>query len=113
MATVGLPTHTLSLILAVSPSLIASSLLRPLLPPPSSLLPPAFSLLTSHFSGVDAVGGAEAILSHLVTQELRVPCAHAPALEPIDVDEEVTSRDTQTDARTDGWTDRQTDRRTD
>mmetsp|Transcript_65200 Transcript_65200/g.180798 ORF Transcript_65200/g.180798 Transcript_65200/m.180798 type:complete len:334 (-) Transcript_65200:198-1199(-) len=45
-----------------------------------------------HGTGVDAVGGAEALLSHLVTQELRMPCAHAPALAPIDVDEEVSPR---------------------
>ena len=64
--------------------------------------------------GVDAVGGAEAIISHLVTAggyrgpnvlraslkniglsfihthtrttELKVPCAHAPGLPPLDVD---------------------------
>jgi len=30
--------------------------------------------------GVDAIGGAEAIISHLITKELRLPCAHAPAL---------------------------------
>lgn len=33
--------------------------------------------------GVDAVGGAEAILSHLVVQELKIPCAHAPGLDPL------------------------------
>ncbi|CAM9742685.1 unnamed protein product, partial [Discosporangium mesarthrocarpum] len=50
--------------------------------------------------GVDAVGGAEAIISHVMTQarstgstiELGVPCAHAPALPPIDVDEGVSPR---------------------
>ena len=30
--------------------------------------------------GVDAIGGAEAIISHLVTKHLQIPCAHAPAL---------------------------------
>jgi len=42
--------------------------------------------------GVDAVGGAEAILSHLVVQQLQVPCAHAPGLPPLDVDEGVHPR---------------------
>lgn len=45
-----------------------------------------------HGAGVDAIGGAEAIISHLVTQELGVPCAHAPALPPLDVDPEVSPR---------------------
>lgn len=36
-------------------------------------------------SGVDAIAGAEAIISHLVTRELGVPCAHAPSLPPLDV----------------------------
>ncbi|KAG5189307.1 hypothetical protein JKP88DRAFT_22068, partial [Tribonema minus] len=42
--------------------------------------------------GVDAVGGAEAIISHLIVQELGVPAAHAPGLPPIDVDESVSPR---------------------
>ena len=29
--------------------------------------------------GVDPVGGVEAIISHYITKELNVPCAHAPA----------------------------------
>lgn len=29
--------------------------------------------------GVDPVGGVEAIISHYISKELRVPCAHAPA----------------------------------
>ena len=45
-----------------------------------------------HGAGVDAIGGAEAIISHLVTQELVVPCAHAPALPPLDVDPNVSPR---------------------
>ncbi|XP_078428499.1 uncharacterized protein LOC144700823 isoform X2 [Wolffia australiana] len=32
--------------------------------------------------GVDAVGGVEAIISHLVVREFQIPCAHAPALLP-------------------------------
>lgn len=39
--------------------------------------------------GVDAIAGAEAIISHLVTRELGVPCAHAPALTPLEVDPSV------------------------
>jgi hypothetical protein len=31
-------------------------------------------------SGVDSIGGAEAVISHLITQELGIPCAHAPAV---------------------------------
>jgi Protein of unknown function (DUF3326) len=29
--------------------------------------------------GVDAIAGAEALISHVITKELGVPCAHAPA----------------------------------
>lgn len=42
--------------------------------------------------GVDAVGGVEAIISHLITKELRLPCAHAPALGPLDVEPELSPR---------------------
>ena len=34
-------------------------------------------------SGVDALAGAEAVISHLLTDQLGLPCAHAPALEPL------------------------------
>lgn len=43
-------------------------------------------------AGVDAIAGAEAVISHLVTRELGVPCAHAPALPPLDVDESVSPK---------------------
>jgi len=43
-------------------------------------------------SGVDAVGGVEAIISHLVTKELRLPCAHAPALGPLDLEPDPAPR---------------------
>lgn len=43
-------------------------------------------------SGVDAVAGAEAVISHLVTREFGVPCAHAPGLEPLDVDDGVSPK---------------------
>lgn len=29
--------------------------------------------------GIDPIGGVEAIISHLVVKELKIPCAHAPA----------------------------------
>jgi hypothetical protein len=34
-------------------------------------------------SGVDVLAGAEAVISHLLTQHLNIPCAHAPALSPL------------------------------
>ncbi|WP_244279873.1 DUF3326 domain-containing protein [Synechococcus sp. UW179A] len=39
-------------------------------------------------TGVDALAGAEAVISHLLVRHLQIPCAHAPALEalPLDVD---------------------------
>lgn len=37
-------------------------------------------------SGVDALAGAEAVISHLLVQHLGIPCAHAPALEPLPLD---------------------------
>lgn len=37
-------------------------------------------------NGVDTLGGAEAIISHLVTKELRIPCAHAPAMSQLDLE---------------------------
>ena len=37
--------------------------------------------------GVDAIAGAEALISHLITQKFLVPCAHAPAFSPMDAGE--------------------------
>ena len=37
-------------------------------------------------SGVDALAGAEAVISHLLVRHLGIPCAHAPALDPLDPD---------------------------
>jgi len=34
-------------------------------------------------TGVDALAGAEAVISHLLCHHLRLPCAHAPALSPL------------------------------
>lgn len=42
--------------------------------------------------GVDAIAGAEAVISHLVTRELGVPCAHAPGLPALDADESVSPK---------------------
>ncbi|WP_094554754.1 DUF3326 domain-containing protein [Synechococcus sp. 1G10] len=37
-------------------------------------------------SGVDALAGAEAVISHLLSRQLGIPCAHAPALAPLSLD---------------------------
>lgn len=42
--------------------------------------------------GVDALAGAEAMISHLVVREFQIPCAHAPALTPLPVDASVSPR---------------------
>ena len=36
-------------------------------------------------AGVDAIAGAEALISHLITREFMVPCAHAPAFASMNV----------------------------
>ncbi len=36
-------------------------------------------------SGVDPVGGVEAIISHYISKELNIPCAHSPAFENISI----------------------------
>lgn len=33
--------------------------------------------------GVDALAGAEAVISHLIVRQFQIPCAHAPALDPL------------------------------
>lgn len=35
--------------------------------------------------GVDPVGGVEAIISHYISRELKVPCAHSPAFDDITI----------------------------
>ncbi|HAN46683.1 MAG TPA: hypothetical protein DCQ32_09060 [Cyanobacteria bacterium UBA8156] len=42
--------------------------------------------------GVDALAGAEAVISHLVTRHCGLPCAHAPALQPLPLDPTVADR---------------------
>lgn len=39
--------------------------------------------------GVDPVGGVEAIISHYISKELKVPCAHAPAFNDICITTEI------------------------
>jgi hypothetical protein len=39
--------------------------------------------------GVDPVGGIEAIISHILTKEFLLPCAHAPAFTNIDISEKI------------------------
>ena len=43
-------------------------------------------------SGVDALAGAEAVISHLLSRELGLPCAHAPALSPLPLDPQLDPR---------------------
>lgn len=43
-------------------------------------------------NGVDAIAGAEAVISHLVTRHCGVACAHAPSLVPLDADERVSPK---------------------
>ena len=35
--------------------------------------------------GIDVIAGVEAVISHLISKYLKVPCAHSPALAPIDL----------------------------
>lgn len=43
-------------------------------------------------SGVDPLAGAEAVISHLVVRTFQVPCAHAPALEPLPLDPSISPK---------------------
>ena len=42
--------------------------------------------------GVDAIAGAEALISRVISKSLGVPCAHAPAFEPWPVDNTVSPK---------------------
>ena len=42
--------------------------------------------------GVDALAGAEAVISHAIVREFAIPCAHAPALQPLPLDPHVSPR---------------------
>lgn len=39
--------------------------------------------------GADPVGGVEAIISHYISRELKVPCAHSPAFDDITISQKV------------------------
>ncbi|MGK7943034.1 MAG: DUF3326 domain-containing protein, partial [Microcystaceae cyanobacterium] len=43
-------------------------------------------------SGVDALAGAEAVISHLIVRQFKIPAAHAPALAPLPADPSVSPR---------------------
>ncbi len=43
-------------------------------------------------TGVDALAGAEAVISHLLVKEFGLPCAHAPALSPLPLDHSLDPR---------------------
>ena len=43
-------------------------------------------------NGVDPIAGVEAVISHLISKFLKVPCAHAPALSPIELNENLDPR---------------------
>ena len=43
-------------------------------------------------NGVDIVAGAEAVISHLLVNHLGIPCAHAPALRPLQIEQELDPR---------------------
>ncbi len=45
-----------------------------------------------HGHGVDPLAGAEAVISHLVVREFQLPCAHAPALQPLPLDPDLNPR---------------------
>jgi len=45
-----------------------------------------------HGSGVDALAGAEAVISHLLVRHLQIPCAHAPALSVLPLDPQLDPR---------------------
>ena len=45
-----------------------------------------------HGAGVDALAGAEAVISHLLVQHFAIPCAHAPALAPLPLDPDLDPR---------------------
>lgn len=41
--------------------------------------------------GVDPVGGVEGIISHIISKELKIPCAHAPAFSDISIPTRIVS----------------------
>ncbi len=45
-----------------------------------------------HGSGVDPLSGAEAVISHLIVRQFKLPCAHAPALSALPLDITISPR---------------------
>lgn len=45
-----------------------------------------------HGTGVDPLAGAEAVISHLIVRQFRIPTAHAPALQPLKIDAHISPR---------------------
>ena len=43
-------------------------------------------------NGVDAIAGAEAVISHFLVKHLLIPCAHAPGLAPLPIDYDLDPR---------------------
>ncbi|BAZ43212.1 hypothetical protein NIES4102_02120 [Chondrocystis sp. NIES-4102] len=43
-------------------------------------------------TGVDHLAGAEAVISHLIVRNFKIPAAHAPALLPLPVDPQISPR---------------------
>lgn len=41
--------------------------------------------------GVDPIGGVEAIISHFISKEMKIPCAHAPAFENYEISTKLVS----------------------
>ena len=42
--------------------------------------------------GIDIIAGVEAVISHLISKYLKLPCAHAPALSPIELKKDLDPR---------------------
>ena len=42
--------------------------------------------------GVDPVGGVEAIISHYISKEFKIPCAHAPAFSDIEITTKIVDK---------------------
>lgn len=42
--------------------------------------------------GVDPVGGVEAIISHYISKEFSIPCAHAPAFDNIQIETDIVDK---------------------
>jgi len=43
----------------------------------------SFHLGVFTLQGIDLLAGVEAVISHLVVKEFQIPCAHAPAMLPL------------------------------